>query len=414
MAHSLFFGHMPMNFRFISSIFDVSAHDWNQLWSHSYPFTQHAFFAALEESRSTSIESGWQAQHLLVDDNGTLQAIIPLFIKTHSYGEYVFDWALAQAYQEHGMDYYPKIINAIPYTPATGPRFGFKNGLSDAQQQTIVKESLHHIQTKLKAIRGSGFHSLFPDKHAVKALGQLLPHNLHKREACQFHWFNQNYANFDDFLNRFASRKRKMVRKERQKVQAQNLDISLRSAKDVDESEWAIFYQLYHRTYIKRSGRPGYLDIQFFLSLAKSMPEKLLLATVKRENNIIAAAVYFRDDDTLYGRYWGAKEDIDGLHFETCYYQGIEYAIQHKLSRFDPGAQGEHKIQRGFTPVKTCSYHTLAHPGFNRALKEFAASEKQHNDRYIIEAQSYLPFNAHHDPMDSDTLYTQDVNAPNV
>ena len=391
-----------MHFQFISSIFDIDAHAWDATWQTRYPFTQHAFFAALETSHSINGQTGWQSCHLLGFDNQKkLCVAMPLFIKTHSYGEYVFDWAWADAYQNNGFNYYPKIINAIPFTPATGPRIGFADHISTEEHGALTAQLIEQIHTKLADIQGSSFHCLFPDAQAIHVLEKT---PMLRREGCQFHWFNQNYTSFDHYLEHFLSRKRKMIRKERKKVHALNLHIEMKTAAETDSSDWHTFYALYHRTYLKRSGRPGYLGKEFFISLAQSMPDQLVLATVKRDDEIIAGAVYFKDENTLYGRYWGTMEDIDGLHFETCYYRGIEYAIEHGLQRFDPGAQGEHKIQRGFHSIKTCSYHHLLHDGFQHAVAEFLVNEKTHNDAYILDARNYLPFNTEHPHIDSNCV----------
>lgn len=397
---------------FISSIFDIEPAAWDALWSSRYPFARHAFFAALEISKSTLLESGWQPCHLLVwqdidcadsvasDSNppeankAELISCCPLFIKTHSYGEYVFDWSWADAYQQAGLEYYPKLLNAIPFTPATGERIGFQQNTSENTKTAILHLILDAIKVKAKEINASSFHCLFPESTQSLNFSKLSEtHRLHQREGCQFHWFNADYENFDDFLNECVSRKRKMIRKERKKVLNQGIDISMNLARDVSEADWKIFYALYHRTYLKRSGRPGYLGEEFFTQLAKDLPDQLILAKAVLNEQFIAGAVYFRDDTTLYGRYWGTMQDIDGLHFETCYYQGIEYAIKHKLQRFDPGAQGEHKIQRGFIPKKTVSYHWLKHNEFSAAVGDFVKKEREHNALYINDTSQYLPFN---------------------
>lgn len=381
---------------FISSIDDISSHYWDTLWPNNYPFTRHAFFKALEQSESTNKENGWQPHHLLIfkKDNKQPIACCPLFLKTNSYGEYVFDWSWADAYQRSGLDYYPKLLNAAPFTPATGPRFGFLANIDSTQKTELLHFILENIQNCLVDINGSSFHCLFPSSINETDLNSLNKEmRLLKREGCQFHWFNADYQDFDDFLIDCVSRKRKMIRKERKKVFNQKIHIEILSAHETTEQDWHTFYGLYHRTYLKRSGRPGYLGKSFFNDLAKTMPDQLLLAKATLDDNFIAGAVYFKDEETLYGRYWGTMQDIDGLHFETCYYQGIEYAIKHKLKRFDPGAQGEHKIQRGFIPTKTCSYHWLAHPDFHYAVADFLEKEKSYNEAYMIDGMNYLPFN---------------------
>lgn len=381
-----------MQIEFVSSICDVPAADWQRLWPGDYPFIQHGFLRALETSGSVCAQTGWQPCHLMVKADQQWLAAMPLYEKTHSYGEYVFDWGWAEAYQHAGLNYYPKLLNAVPFTPATGPRVGFAPALSAAERERILALLLEAVGNRLDAVAGSGFHSLFPDA-GLRA--QWMARGLIERQGCQFHWFNDNYRSFDDFLLRFNSRKRKSLRRERQKVQAQDLRLQMRSAGSLSLQEWDVFYALYHRTYFKRSGRQGYLNREFFRQVVEAMPDQVLLASAHHEtldNEMLAGALYFRDGTTLYGRYWGTKIDVDGLHFETCYYQGIDYAIAHQLQRFDPGAQGEHKIQRGFTPVKTCSFHEIRHPGFREAVVDFCRQERDQTAAYCADGRTYLPF----------------------
>jgi len=372
-----------MNIRFLNSINEVSASEWDALWPTSYPFTRHAFLLALETSNSTNKESGWQVQHLVAHENDTLVFAMPLYLKTHSYGEYVFDWGWADAYARYGMEYYPKLLNAIPFTPATGPRWACAQGWEDNLEtlfETLIQRATQNNISSL--------HCLFPCQKTKKIFAENS--NYIPRQGCQFHWFNQNFRNFDHYLESFSSRKRKNIRKERKKCE--DFDIVFLDGHQANAEDWELFYQLYHRTYLKRSGRAGYLGRSFFSALAQSMPENILLAQAKHKGDPIAGAIYFRDDECLYGRYWGTKMDIDGLHFETCYYRGIEYAIEHGLSRFDPGAQGEHKIQRGFQSVETCSYHWIADSQFRTAITDFCESEAKHNAHYVSDARTYLPF----------------------
>lgn len=391
--------------QFLTSITDLDADQWDSLWPKDHPFVRHAFLAALEQSgsidRSELAHSGWQVQHLVAFEGQQLVAAMPLFIKSHSYGEYVFDWSWANAYQQAGMDYYPKLINAIPFTPASGPRIGFSPALEPAQQQPLSAALLAAIERHCEQKNYSGFHGLFPHSESRQHLLAQCPH---ERLGVQFHWFNQGFTSFAHFLDTFASRKRKNIKKERDKVAQHGFTIKMRSAAEVSKEEWDTFTLLYHRTYIKRSGRSGYLGKDFFHRIATTLPDKVLLASAHHHDSMIAAAVYFRDDTTLYGRYWGAQVDIDGLHFECCYYQGIEYAINHGLERFDPGAQGEHKIQRGFTPILTSSVHQLRHPSFNRAVGEFVAEEAAHVRLYLKECRASLPFKDGIIPVDENIL----------
>ena len=382
-----------MDLQFFHSISDLSAQQWDSLWPDSYPFTQHGFFHALEKSQSIGRQTGWMPLYLVLIDKQILKAAMPLFLKGHSYGEYVFDWAWANAYAQAGLEYYPKLISAIPFTPSTGHRMGFHPTLAEAEKSEIYASFLSAIKNYSEHKNLSGFHCLFPVKNAI---GYLEDSGLFRREGYQFHWFNNHdgelFESFDEFLETFSSRKRKTLKKERRRVDEQNIKIVMKEARDLSDSEWQIFYQLYHTTYLKRSGGTGYLGEDFFQLAAKALPTQILVACAYLENQFVAAALYFRDETTLYGRYWGSRIDLDCLHFEACYYQGIEYAIKHKLKRFDPGAQGEHKIQRGFTPIKTCSYHWLAHPQFSHAIKNFVREEAAHNNSYVQDARSYLPF----------------------
>lgn len=388
-----------MQFSFINSIFELPADDWNALWPSRYPFSQHAFFAALERSGSTNASTGWQASHCVAHADNELVFAMPLFIKTHSYGEYVFDWGWADAYMRAGLEYYPKLLNAIPFTPATGPRLASKHPLAESDVENLKLALID----KANAISASSIHALFPSGDSRRVFDATA---FIQRKGHQYHWFNNGYQSFDDFMQDLSSRKRKNIKKERAKCGDYN--ITFHNGKEASEADWKLFYTLYHRTYLKRSGRPGYLTASFFTELAASLGEQIVLALVEHEGQKIAGAVYFKDQECLYGRYWGTLVDIDGLHFETCYYQGIEYAIKNKLSRFDPGAQGEHKIQRGFQPIETCSFHWLADARFSAAVEDFCIAEAEDNARYIEQAREYLPFKEGHPLVDARCLLTQD------
>ncbi len=373
-----------MRFSLISSITDIDPAALRALWPTCYPFVQYEFMALLESSGCVGGRSGWLPRHILVWQGDKLVAAMPGFIKSHSYGEYVFDWSWADAYGRHGLDYYPKWINAMPFTPATGPRLAISPGVAaeavvqalGQAWQALLQEGVHSL------------HSLFPDAESFKAL----PKQWHTRWGCQFHWFNTGFKNWQDFLDQCNSRKRKMMVKERQKVQALNLTIAVKTAAELNAADWQAFYRLYQNTYAKRSGRAGYLTQDFFAGLQNLLPGHIHRVDISRDGQLIAAALYFSDDTTLYGRYWGCSEEHDGLHFEACYYQGIELAISLGLQRFDPGAQGEHKIARGFTPVFTCSKHLLAHGGFHEAVGAFCLEEQVGIERYLLSARESLPF----------------------
>ncbi|MFT6102809.1 MAG: putative N-acyltransferase [Granulosicoccus sp.] len=390
-----------LNATFHSSINAIAEEDWNSLCGTDYPFLRHEFFSALENSGCTSKETGWQPYHLtlsLASDDKVI-AVMPLFLKTHSYGEYVFDWAWADAYQRHGFDYYPKLLNAIPFTPATGKRWGInkqfnENSIITAFQQAITEEA----QKK----NLSSCHILFLTKEKNQ---QWCHPQWRQRTGYQYHWFNEGYSCFDDFLAKMTSRKRKNIIKERRKITDQNITLVTKTGDQISPEEWQQFYLFYQSTYYKRSGHQGYLSAAFFPALASGLAENLVMIqaykTEKTDNNnnngnsienLVAAALCFKDSETLYGRYWGCLDNYDSLHFEACYYQGIEYAIKNGLTRFDPGAQGEHKIQRGFTPITTYSSHWIANDDFSQAIERFLVQENKEVQQYLKDAAENLPF----------------------
>ena len=375
---------------------DLIKHD---LWHVDYPFLSKGFLRALEQSKSINGTSGWNSHYLLMPYKAHLNSIdntpssaennllIPAFIKDHSYGEYVFDWGWAEAYQRHGLNYYPKLIIAAPFTPAQGPRFfsSHQNYL-DSLDGKYISDSIqqHCAEHKL-----SGAHILLCNE---KERDLLQPHNWHLRSSVQFHWYNYGYTDFDDFLSRFKSRKRKAVKKERALIEEQNINISVIQGGDITPDQWQFFYFCYQSTYAKR-GMQGYINLEGFENFQKEIPDQVLLVLAQQDEQPIACALYFKDEDNLYGRYWGCDKDIPGLHFELCYYQGIEYCIENNLSHFDPGTQGEHKISRGFEPVFRYSLHHLQHEGFHHAVGDFVKEERQALEQYQQECYQQLPFN---------------------
>jgi predicted N-acyltransferase len=364
---------------FHDSIHAFNPGDWDSLCTDDYPFARHAFLAALEDSGSLGPDSGWQAHHLGVFQEGRLLLALPLYLKYHSYGEYVFDWSWASAYQQHGLDYYPKLVNAIPFTPCYGPRW---LGDWEALDLQPVIDALKEECARLGA---SGWHCLFPTPNLKTRLETL---GASSRLGVQYHWFNHGYRQFDDFLARVNSRKRKMIRKERRQVLEQGFKFDWREGESITGEDWRFFYQLYQLTYAKRSGHLGYLNQGFFQQLGETLPENLLMIRALKDDKPLAAALFLRDASRLYGRYWGSLAEFDFLHFETCYYQGIDYALAHGLSRFDGGAQGEHKLARGFEPVETWSNHWLVHPGFQQGVRAFVREEAASVQDYIAEARA--------------------------
>ena len=368
-----------------NSIAAIPKADWERLAGRANPFLRYEFFQALEESGCTHSKTGWQPSHLIFRIDGELAGVAPAYLKSHSMGEYVFDWAWADAYQRYGLDYYPKLLVAVPFTPSQGSRLlldpRLRQGLSPGQLPDL-------LDTVIARLGAHSWHVLFPDA----ADQALLEHEgeLH-RIGCQFHWHNRDYRGFDDFLAQLTSRKRKSIRKERRQVAEQGITFQRYHGHDIPDSVLATFYVFYQATYLKRGQRP-YLNKQFFEKVRAKLPEHLYLVMAFRSGEMIAGALFLRGKDTLYGRYWGCLDEYNHLHFETCYYQGIELAIELGLQHFDAGAQGEHKLVRGFEPVTTHSWHGISHPAFREAIANFTEEEAEHVSEYHAEALTLLPF----------------------
>lgn len=377
---------MSLSLNFVNSILQINQEDWQKLAATESPFLQHEFLSALELSSCIGEESGWIPHHLTVSDGDTLIAAVPMYLKTHSYGEYVFDFAWAQAYQQRGMDYYPKLVAAIPFTPVTGSRLLLSKGVYEDNILSLITSTLDQYCNRHNI---SSVHWLFTQQSLCE---NLQTHNFLKRSSVQFQWFNHSYSDFDDFLVQFTSRKRKNVRKERNKLKNQGIVLARLCGNALTPAAMEYFYQCYQQTYLKRSGHGGYLTLEFFMLLLKKMPDNLLLVMAYQQDVPIAAALYIRDEHALYGRYWGCLHQVDGLHFECCYYQGIEYCIEHGLKTFNPGTQGEHKIQRGFEPIYCYSNHWLADSDFQHAIRRYLQQEHLHIAAYKKEAETLLPF----------------------
>jgi uncharacterized protein len=359
------------------------------------PFLRHAYLSALHSSDCATEKAGWQAQFLTLWQGDRLQAACPMYLKNHSYGEYVFDWAWANAYAEHGLDYYPKALVAVPFTPVPGARLLAR----DAQARAaLVQALIDHA----KGEQLSSLHLLFvqpQDVAACEAAGLMLRHTV------QFHWTNRSsppdhpeaqaptkFTDFDHFLGSLVQEKRKKIRQERRKVA--EAGVSFRSAQgaNITPSDWAFFYRCYERTYLEHGNAP-YLNRDFFHRMAQSMPENWVMFTAERDGQPIASSLIAIDSRSrvAYGRYWGALERVDCLHFEACYYQPLEWCIRHGIERFEGGAQGEHKMARALLPLKTTSAHWLAHPSFAEAVERFLAREDQGIDQYMAHLASRRP-----------------------
>lgn len=371
---------------FLSSIADIDAETWNGVLGNDYPFMRHEFLAAMEQSGSACEKTGWQPYHLIVYDGNDAIAVMPLYLKFHSYGEYIFDWSWADAYQRIGLAYYPKLLSAIPFTPATGPRLAIVNSADKTQVQRFAAQSLveyaHHHQL-------SSIHILAANADEST---QWSTNGFQPRTTVQYHWSNNNYKDFNHYLSYFSSRKRKNINKERQSIHQKNIEIKRLIGNQITTQQWDIFYHFYQMTYAKRSGHGGYLSRDFFQLISQSMPQQVMLVLTKHNGDYVAGALYFFSSTTLFGRYWGCIEEFNKLHFECCYYQGIDFCIERGLKTFDAGAQGEHKIQRGFVPLAVHSNHWIRDARFAQAIGEFIDKETQHHADYIHTAKTQLPF----------------------
>jgi predicted N-acyltransferase len=354
------------------SLAAVDRDEWNAL-AGEQPFVRHEFLSALLESGSAAAATGWRPQFLLLRRSGALVGAMPLFAKTHSYGEYVFDWAWADAHERHGVEYYPKLLCAIPFTPVRGNR--------------ILGQREPLIRAALEMAKGySSLHVLFSNEAET-----LEQHGLLLRRTVQFHWQNEGYADFEDFLSRLTHARRKNIRQERRRVREAGVTLKVLEGDAITPAHWEFFTKCYRRTYAEHRSSP-YLNLDFFLRIGQSMANHMVLVLAERGGHAIAASLLVRDEKTVYGRYWGALEHVPLLHFECCYYSPIEYAISKKLEIFEGGAQGEHKIFRGLMPVETLSAHWLAHPRFARAVEQFLEREGAGIARYVDELRDHSPF----------------------
>jgi predicted N-acyltransferase len=349
------------------------------------PFITHAFLLALETSKSVGGRSGWVPTHVVVENKaGRLMAAAPCYIKTHSMGEYVFDHAWAEAYHRNGVDYYPKLQVCVPFTPATGRRL-----LVAADAEPLAMETLiAGLQAWRAKIKASSVHVTFPTKPEWDAMGAA---GLLQRTGQQFHFVNDGYADFEAFLESLASRKRKMIRRERREALANGITIEPLTGAAITPAHWKAFYDFYIDTGARKWGRP-YLTRAFFETVGRTMPDRILLVMAKREGRYIAGAINFIGDDALYGRNWGAIEEHPFLHFEVCYYQAIDFAIKQGLKRVEAGAQGEHKLARGYRAVATYSAHDIPDKRFARAIDEYLARERVAVDASLDEYAELAPF----------------------
>lgn len=371
--------------RVAASIDTIDAAQWNALRPRPLPFLDHRFLSALESSRSVGRGTGWMPMHLVLEKDGQLVGACPCYRKTHSYGEYVFDWAWANAYERHGLPYYPKGLVGVPFTPVPGARLLAR----DPQALRVLASALPAVARQME---WSSMHVLFPDSDD-EALA-LTEAGFLERQGVQFHWHNPGFGTFDDYLASLIQSKRKKVRAERRKVAQAGVTVRAIAGGDLGPQDWDFFYRCYAQTYAEHHSTP-YLARAFFDTVGHAMPEHIVMFVAERADGAarrpIAASLLFHDDEAIYGRHWGAVEHVPLLHFETSYYAPIEWAIARGMKRFEGGAQGEHKMARGFLPAPTRSLHWLAHPAFNDAVAEFLERETAGVDAYIDELNDRSP-----------------------
>ena len=368
--------------RVCSAITEIDPQQWEALrHGDTQPFLNHHWLALLEQSGCVTEETGWRPLHLVLERNGQLVAAAPLYLKGHSYGEYVFDWAWADAYRRHGLDYYPKLLSAIPFTPVPGMRLL----AADAPARKALAQALIELARESGV---SSLHVLFPDPEEVQLLesaGAMI------RRGVQFHWYNEGWPNFEAFLASLTQPKRKKIRAERRKVAESGVSFRRLSGRDISEADWAFFCRCYDNTYLEHHSN-AYLNRAFFNGLGERLPDSVLMVIAERGGKPIASSLLMRDAERMYGRYWGAIENVPFLHFETCYYQAIEAAIDLGIQVIEGGAQGEHKMARGFTPQPTASAHWLAEPAFADAVQRFLEREGQAVSGYLDELNDRTPF----------------------
>ena len=370
---------------FIERISGLDPAQWNRLEGSNNPFLRYEFLSGLETTGCVATETGWQPHHWIEQDSeGNLRAALPCYLKNHSFGEYVFDWAWAEAWAQYGLDYYPKLLSAVPFTPCEGPRLLYRR---DSDPESAGRSASDTMLEEVRTQSASGWHLLFPDASARR---HLYRDEWMTRLSCQFHWHNDGFQHFDDFLGTLKSRKRKQIRRERSRVLDQDIQFQRLEGAAITDEALDAFFLFYQATYLKRGQRP-YLNRRFFEHLVNSMPEQLCLVMALHDGRYCAAALFLHDEQRLYGRYWGCLEEYDQLHFEACYYQGIDFCIERGLSRFDAGAQGEHKLKRGFRPHLFESFHWIEDSRLRPAVADFCHREAQAVRAYARQAQQELP-----------------------
>ena len=371
-------GDEALSLRILESLESVPADQWNEL-AGDLPFLRHEFLHSLHESGCASERTGWVPQYVTLWRDGRLAGAMPLYLKAHSRGEYVFDWAWADAYERNGLEYYPKLLSAVPFSPITGARL---LAPSRTIRQRLVSAALELAKST------SSLHILFPtseDALELQSRGLLL------RKGVQFHWQNRSYESFEQFLSVLSHDKRKKIRQERRKVLLTGVTFRRQVGGEIRGEDWRFFTRCYNSTYRAHHSTP-YLNHAFFERIGAAMPQNILMVTAELDGQPVASALNLFNSEALYGRYWGSVGYVPNLHFETCYYQAIEFCIERGIGVFEGGAQGEHKLARGFAPVETCSLHWLKHPAFSDAVEKFLGRESAGVERYIDELTERSPF----------------------
>jgi predicted N-acyltransferase len=374
-----------MRARVERSIEAIAAHEWNALEGTDVPFLRHEFLLALEQTHCVGGETGWSPAFFTLRDAQGLAAAAPGYVKTHSWGEFVFDFSWAQAHARYGLPYYPKLVLAVPFTPATSARLLVRADLprTDTAQRLIDAVTAHATRERLSSV-----HALFVeerDREALESSGWLL------RRDCQFHWRNAGYGSFDDYLATFTAEKRKKAKRERRRVAEAGITFETRLGSELDRATLDRVFAL-HRDTFHRHGHEPYLTRAFFEQICRTLGDSLMVKLARAQGQIVATAIFFWSPEALYGRYWGAASDEHSLHFETCYHQGIEFCIEHGITRFEPGTQGEHKVSRGFEPTITWSAHFITDLRFRAAIRDFVGREAEAVEAYAAEIQSHVPY----------------------